>query len=102
MKATRVASYEEAVAHGPGAFWYHFDEDGNPTQISFIVPTSVKDSDGNWRAPGQHGCLSGGNFVPGGWGFDGNLDCPTVEGSFWSNTPNGWHGYLRGGEFVDA
>lgn len=97
MKATRVSTHQEAEAHGPGAFYYRFDENGKPKHLTFVLPNAVKDEEGSYfRSYG--GISLGGD----GWSVDGNLDAPTCSPSIFVNPPHGWHGFLRNGEFVDA
>lgn len=34
------------------------------------------------------------------WGWDGNVEAPTLTPSIQRNTPCQWHGYMRAGKFV--
>lgn len=34
------------------------------------------------------------------WTFDGNVDAPTIHPSI--GVPDGWHGFVRGGEMTEA
>lgn len=101
VDAKLVASWDEAHAHGAGA--YYFDEaDGVPVAICMVLPGPA----GFRRIP----IVKDAKFS--GWAWDGNRECPTltpsisasahVEGGAPNNFYEAWHGYLTAGKFVSC
>lgn len=78
----------------PGDFDWHVTE--STRMLVFIDPVGhyigVHVQPGTIEAPGT-GPL---------WQWDGNEDKPTLTPSVLNLAPGGWHGWVRGGELVDA
>ncbi len=95
MRAENVATIAELRAGKvAGSICYQAPDEGAPWGVSFICPCGC----------GNEGWL---NFRrhddPSGWEWDGNREAPTLSPSvLQSGMPCKWHGYLRGGEWVEC
>lgn len=88
VKATLV---DELLDHkaAPGAYKFYRTDTADPAGLNFVCPCGC-------------GAILGVSFAPPGpvWTWDGDRECPTLSPSIRRIGGCGWHGYLRGGEWL--
>ena len=93
--------YQAFFNYGAGAMCWSKDEEGRrvlwflaPNVTGFHRPDLariyMKRSATDWCQPGDVDA------------WDGNLECPTLQGSIWLHDRRGWHGWITDGNLVTA
>ena len=95
MQGHRVATVDELKQPGDFCFW-HIAEDGQSAFMAFKCPCGADQCRKRTHdsipvrvgapQPDQHN-----------WGWDGNLDAPTLTPSIHRTGDCGWHGHLQAG-----
>ena len=82
----------------PGEFQFRREEEGNPENVRIVF--------GCPRRPGSSCSVPvKGEALPNGagpWGWDGNLEAPTITPSINCVGGCGWHGFITAGKVVGA
>lgn len=89
VDAVHVAGFQEAIKHGPGAFYFS----KNHSHLLFVSPGLIIVSSV---------CITRGDDMVNAnnmplWKWDGNTEKPTLSPSL--HLSGTWHGFLRSGRF---
>lgn len=91
----RLVADEDAIER-LGDFCWEQGADSVPTHVWLAIPSPTC---GGWT-PIRIAVNRGPNLPGKAWGWDGNADKPTLTPSV--HTYGHWHGWVRGGQLVEA
>ena len=101
MFSCLAADYNAFFTHGVGAMCWGKNAEGQRV-LYFLAP--CPDAPKGWETARILTMTDGKDWTHPGdvSGWDGNVDHPTFHPSIWLSDGNGWHGYIRDGNLIDA
>ena len=93
--------YQAMTAYGIGAMCWRIDGEGD-RWLQFVAPNPARKS--GWMIAAIRTMRSAHDWGIKGDvnGWDGNLEKPTFNPSIWLCDREGWHGFIRNGDLIDA